>query len=489
MTQQDLAGDDYSKSYISAIEQGKTRPSLEALQRISSRLEVPAGTLLDPDAPGFVPPDPEALPRRVRRRRGGKGGAGGGASEASQVELRVTEAELLTFTGRGNEALTTLKELLAQESPEVDTSGSGGLARRLAAAQTARVLYLATQAALQADQAQEAVGYAQEGVRLASRMGEREMLEQMRNLLGVAYYSAGQHLSALEQHRLCIEAIQAGVTHDPNFKLQVYNNIARDYAALHDTQRAAENYKAALELMDGGNGNSPQTEAANFWEISKAQVQAGNYEAAQESATKAAGIYEALDNIQTVARMQNSYGTMLIEMEKYQDAEGYLRSSLQLAESLNSNVDKAIALTNLARLSVSRGNPEEAALRTQQAIEMSRAALRANKQAAGAGPSSQGAQSNKGTAQGKKAQSKGDANRVLAGALALGGEIADSRKDQDTSDQMFEEAIKLIESQGATDMSSDIYQRYAQVLASRGNHEQASRYYERAYKAVTKKGR
>src|SRR5436190_13259133 len=70
MTQQDLAGEDYSKSYISAIEQGKTRPSLEALQRMASRLEVPAGLLLDPFAPGFVPAEPEAMPRRVRRRRG-----------------------------------------------------------------------------------------------------------------------------------------------------------------------------------------------------------------------------------------------------------------------------------------------------------------------------------------------------------------------------------------------------------------------------------
>src|SRR5215213_5027706 len=74
-TQQDLAGNDYSKSYISAIEQGKTRPSLEALQRMASRLDVPASLLLDPGAPGFAPIDPEAMPRRVRRRRGARGSA------------------------------------------------------------------------------------------------------------------------------------------------------------------------------------------------------------------------------------------------------------------------------------------------------------------------------------------------------------------------------------------------------------------------------
>ncbi len=67
--------------------------------------------------------------------------------------------------------------------------------------------------------------------------------------------------------------------------------------------------------------------------------------------------------------------------------------------------------------------------------------------------------------------------------------MTNSLNDLQAADQMFEEAIKLIESSAASEMSSDVYQRYAQVLASRGNHEQASRYYERAYKAVTRKGK
>src|SRR5215210_7680510 len=89
-TQQDLAGTDYSKSYISAIEQGKTRPSLEALQRIAARLDVPAGTLLDPDAPGFIPEDLETIHRRVRRRRGGKGGPGNSpGGNASWIDFKL----------------------------------------------------------------------------------------------------------------------------------------------------------------------------------------------------------------------------------------------------------------------------------------------------------------------------------------------------------------------------------------------------------------
>src|SRR5919204_6386713 len=91
LTQQDLASNDYSKSYISAIEQGKARPSLEALQRMATRLDVPASLLLDPGAPGFAPVDPEAMPRRVRRRRGVHGSLNGRVMDLEEIDLHPVQ--------------------------------------------------------------------------------------------------------------------------------------------------------------------------------------------------------------------------------------------------------------------------------------------------------------------------------------------------------------------------------------------------------------
>jgi transcriptional regulator with XRE-family HTH domain len=46
MTQQELAGTTYSKSYISAVERGKMTPSFQALRLLAERLNVTLSSLL-----------------------------------------------------------------------------------------------------------------------------------------------------------------------------------------------------------------------------------------------------------------------------------------------------------------------------------------------------------------------------------------------------------------------------------------------------------
>lgn len=484
-TQQDLAGDDYSKSYISAIEQGKTRPSLEALQRLASRLEIPAGNLLDPDAPGFVPTDPESMPRRVRRRRGVRAGEAGSGYDPAQQDLQLAQAELFIYTGRAGQALDILRPLLpAEDAASVVATGQ----RALDLSQQQKAYYLASFGAVQSGNATEALGYVQKGMQLATRMGDREGLEQLRLILGIAYYQADQPLSALEQHRTCLEAVKAGVVRDPNFKLRVLSNIAADYWALHDNERAVDTYRSSLDLLK--DLNSIERQASASWDTVAGYSEERHYAAAQSAAAKALSIYEALDNIQTVAKMESRYGTILIETGDTAQAEDYLRHSLQLAESLNSEIDRAVSLTNLARLALRQGDLDTANDMITQAVAASRTSTPSPESGRKGSGEATGTGGGKG---GKRAAAhkhmSGSANEVLASALALSGEIATQRHEDEQADTMFNEAITLLESGEAGEISSDIYQRYAQALAGRGLHEQASSYFERAYRTVTKRGR
>ncbi|MGD0122953.1 MAG: helix-turn-helix transcriptional regulator [Candidatus Limnocylindrales bacterium] len=46
LTQQQLAGDRYTKAYVSALENGVSKPSMAALNYLATRLQIPATTLL-----------------------------------------------------------------------------------------------------------------------------------------------------------------------------------------------------------------------------------------------------------------------------------------------------------------------------------------------------------------------------------------------------------------------------------------------------------
>lgn len=462
LTQQDLAGGDYSKSYISAIEQGKTRPSLEALQRIASRLDVPAGLLLDSEAPGFVPDDTEAPNRRVRRRKGLKGAAAlAGPSGISWIDYKLMQAQLLIHTGSPEEALRLLRPMIPAEEGNEGKGGTQQVPTRL-------YLYAAL-AAVRSGDTGDAITYAQKGVQLYKQVGEREGLEQVRNVLGTAFYQAGQPLTALEHHRACREAVRTNAVRDPGFRLQVYSNIAADFIALYDNESALEAYKEALELLQ--DVYSLERSADVLRQASMLYEDQGSHSLAAEYAYKALSLYNAVGNMHIAARIENQYGDMLIQMGDLDSAEGYVTHSLQQMESIQGTNDSAQALINLARLQMKRGNLDQAAEHIHKAVETSRATAEIAKSVGTQGASSRDI----------------DAQRVLARSLALSGEIAAQRGNTKEVDSAFGEAVQIIESSGGNEVLSDIYQRYAQVLAGRGQHEQASKYFERAYKAVSKK--
>jgi transcriptional regulator with XRE-family HTH domain len=96
LTQQELAGQDYSKSYISAVERGKMTPSFQALRLLAERLGVTIAYLLGEEAPLIVTEAPEAptVPAEV----------------AEQAPL-LHEAERMVQERRFEEALSLLEQI------------------------------------------------------------------------------------------------------------------------------------------------------------------------------------------------------------------------------------------------------------------------------------------------------------------------------------------------------------------------------------------
>src|SRR5215213_3027670 len=95
LTQTDLAGDRFSKEYVSQIERGKTRPTRETIDWLAAKLGVDAGFLED----------------------------GISADERMRVEARLAQAEALAESEQFDEAV----ELFERARGSVATLGSPAL--------------------------------------------------------------------------------------------------------------------------------------------------------------------------------------------------------------------------------------------------------------------------------------------------------------------------------------------------------------------------
>src|SRR5256714_2823979 len=96
LTQSDLAGDRFSKEYVSQIERGKTRPTRETIEWLAAKLGVDAGFLE----------------------------RGVSADERSRVEAMLARAEALTNAHHYDDAIEELESshtaVLATGAPELE---------------------------------------------------------------------------------------------------------------------------------------------------------------------------------------------------------------------------------------------------------------------------------------------------------------------------------------------------------------------------------
>src|SRR6476659_8761118 len=99
LTQTELAGDRFSKEYVSQIERGKTRPTGETIAWLASRLEVDAGYLAN----------------------------GVSTDERGRVEATLTRAEALVEAHRHEEAVGEFERV----RPAVAATGASELEARL----------------------------------------------------------------------------------------------------------------------------------------------------------------------------------------------------------------------------------------------------------------------------------------------------------------------------------------------------------------------
>ena len=419
MTQAQLAAPEFSISYISAIERGKIRPSLKALSILARRLDVPLTFLLEGSPAGAA-----------EARAVGYSPADSGPDQKIDVDL--LQASVLIQQGAYEEA----KELLAPIQAE-----------RITTDQVYRLYLLRGQIHLGTNEYQEAVVDLRSAVTQAESLNDSESIERARNLLGRAYFLLYNYTLAMENHLRSNTAIENSQINDPVFALDVYSNLANDYFRQGDLEKAVAFYHRALDMVDGLERDS-KSFAQKYMEISQNYKAVGKLTMAREYALRSLALYEMRDEQRLVGLTHQRLGKTLEKQNNLDEAEQEYRRAIAIEQDLNDAVSASTCHTSLAELLLKRGRTEEAEKEAQEALTFARAS--------------------------------GDAQAHGQALIAL-AQLRHEAKDYAAADELFTEALDLLDSSQAHEITASAYFRYANLLEERGEVQRSLNAIKKAY--------
>ena len=409
MTQSEVAGDQFSVSYISAVERGQIRPSLGALEQLSERLEVPLADLVS---------DERATEGVVT---GGREAAAERRQEEAEAKLRLAQAQI--HQGKLREALDTLRT--------INTS-------HLAGHNATELRRLLAYCYIELDQPEEARKEALEGVALSERTGDEEMRARLCNELGGAYLLSRKTQLALEQFRLAHEAVLHGIVKDPTFRLNVLYNLGTTYWMLNQPSDAIGYLREAVELTD--DLNNPERLGDSLWVLSVAYTAQGDSRRAKLYALRALATYDQAENHRLTARAYTRLGRASAQANQIDEALNFLNQAQTMTEREQDTRGQAEVQRSLAAVFVSQKRMAEAKAAAQKSLDL--------------------------------AQSVND-DILLAESLLAMAQVQDAQGQQKQAEASFEQAIALLEKTGARQHLGDAYAAFSTFLEARGQSQRA----------------
>jgi len=432
MSQEMLAQPEFTKSYISAIERSKARPSLKALALLAGRLDLPMTTLLAAPVPEVEEPDTKAL--------------------EEDFAYQMDHAQVMLNQQQGESALQLLNAAEAEYHPYLVD---------FRPATRVRYYRLRGYAYLRVSEAGSARQDLEQALALAGQLDDPQEVEQLRNALGAAFYAQDLPDQALEYHRQGVEAIHNEVVKDLNLKLSIYGNLANDYWALNDVTRPISAYHEALDLLQDVNNLAHQ--AGIYWGLSVAYKTTGNLDRAKMYAGQALAIYEAANNRTSLAQMAVNLGQILTERGEHEDAEKQFARALTLLAETDDPVMLSMVYEHQALLDLARGRLVDAQAHATHSRELIAAVVKGQDNAPSGDP-----------------QAKANATRAYARALAVSGQVAEQRGNTKEVDKLFKQALAALADTQYAETVSEIEVRYADLLSARGQHAEASQHYRAA---------
>jgi tetratricopeptide (TPR) repeat protein len=329
LTQTELAGERFSKEYVSQIERGKTRPTDDTVAWLAERLGVDAQYLTH----------------------------GVSADVRARIEAQLARAEALSESHQDLEAVETYRDARG----ELDSLGSPELELRALAGEGWSLLELgAAREALELLQAarvlSEAPGF--------SDVDRADVLFR----LGCCRYRLSSIPSAIALFDEALElAERTGLPCDLlRARILAWRSRCRRRQA--DYEAAREDVERAIELAQAM--DDPRVVAGTYFQASLVAEKMGHWVLARQYAQQAKAIYQDLNDERNTGRLMLNLGGLQLLLGRPEQAIEHLTASFALAVEAGSQPDAAQALGSLAAVHEHLGDHDAADEHARKALAL-----------------------------------------------------------------------------------------------------------------------
>jgi tetratricopeptide (TPR) repeat protein len=329
MTQSELAGDRFSKEYVSQIERGKTRPTDATIAWLADRLGA----------------DPSYL------------ASGVSSEERTKVEAQLARAEAFSASHQYDDAIKAYRE--AAEGVRVMSSPALEL----------RALKGEAWALQEVGSVQDAISLLMTAREVAERpeFSDVDRAEVLMNL-GVCRYRLSSISTAIALLDQALELAERPGLPVASLRSDILQWRSRCHRRLRDYVAARDDVERALEIaQDVGDRRAI---ARAYMQASLIAQRQGHYVLSRSYAQRAKELAQQLNDERAVGRLLLMLGGLTLLLGDEEHAVEHLKASYSRALDSDSPPDAAQALEGLARVHLNRGEYDQAEALARKALEL-----------------------------------------------------------------------------------------------------------------------
>jgi tetratricopeptide (TPR) repeat protein len=329
LTQSELAGERFSKEYVSQIERGKTRPTTETIEWLAVRLGCDAGFLAN----------------------------GVATDERGRLEAALARAETMIEAHRNEDAAAEYETLVpaarATGIPELEV-------RALVGAGRTQMRIGALRAAL--DLLNDARGIVESG-----NFSDLERAEVF-YAIGVCRYQLNSIQTSLGLLNEALGLAERSGMPSDSLRSNILSWRSRCWRRMRDYEAAREDIERALQLAE--DADDPRTIWDASFQASLVADREGHWILARTYAERARGAYEALADKVHVGQLTNNLGGLNFLLGKTDEAVSLLKEAFGIALDTGREADAAQAVSSLAQIHLRTGDMEQAEQQARHALQL-----------------------------------------------------------------------------------------------------------------------